>query len=213
MKETGLIVDKGVTIKEWMDYNINIHGAKGFFDLVNNCWNDKIADSVKESILDEIYLKIKPDKIESIDDLAKLLNDNMNGDELDNPYNIDVEKICKENKWIILFPYSDDCLEIRGYIDDEIGAWNGGDYEIIKKGDFYKDTDEENTYHKAERNMLIYGDENPGIKIKWCEKDNYVWYIDCTYDNVAYFNIQDEDVMDDNEIWARCCVIDCSKIL
>jgi len=172
--------------------------------LLNKLWNDT---------LEYIFDNIKPKEINNINDLAKLLNGNLNGNELDNPYNIDVEKICKENKWIILFPYSDDCLEIRGYIDDEIGAWNGGDYEIIKKGDFYKDTDEENTYHKTERNMLTYGDENPGIKIKWCEKDNYVWHIDCTYDNVAYFNIQDEDTMEDNEIWARCCVIDCSKIL
>ena len=50
--------------------------------------------------------------------------------------------------------------------------------------------------------------------MKWCDDSYkpYTWYIDTDYTDVSYFDIIDED-SEDGEIWARCCVIDCSKIL
>ena len=173
-------------------------------NLVNNLWDD---------MLEYLFQNIKPREIKTIDDLAKLLNGNSNGNELENSYDINVKELCKKNKWIILFPYSDDNLEIRGYIDDEVGAWNDTEFKLIKKGDFYKDEDEENTYHKAENNMICCTEEDPHIFMKWCSKDHpYTWYIDTDYTNSAYFDIIDEDD-EDNQTWARCCIIDCSNIL
>ena len=200
-------------VSEFIKENVVSLGAKEYYNKVNNSW-DIESEIFKKAILEEINEYIKPSKIKTINDVAKLLNNNTYGDELDNPYNIDVEDICCKNKWVILFPYSDDNLEIRGYINDEIGAYDGGNYQFIKKGEFIKDLEEYNTYHKAEYDQIIDSDnDNAHIFVKWCLKDTgYIWYIDTDYTEVAYFDIISEDD-EDNEKWARCCIIDCSNIL
>lgn len=181
--------------------------------------NDNELEQFKTCLFNDTleYIKslIKPKEVNNIYDLAKLLNNNSYYNELDNPYNIDIEEICKKNKWIILFPYSDDNLEIRGYINDEVGSYDGRDYYLIKKGDFYKDYEEENTYHKSLRDDIVEAlDKSEAhIFVKWCNDKYkpYIWYIDTDYTDVAYFDILDED-SEDHEIWAHCCVIDCSNI-
>ena len=169
-----------------------------------------LCDVVRHTLVQE---NCKPKEINTIYDLSKLLNRNSYGDELENPYDIDIEELCKKNKWIVLFPYSDDNLEVRGYIYDEIGAWDGGNFKIVKKGEFYEDINEDNTYHKATCNQIMQADDEPHIFMKWdpCDKP-YIWYISANYPNVAYFDIISEDD-DENTTWARCCIIDCSSIL
>ena len=109
--------------------------------------------------------------VKKLNDLAKLLDGNSNGNELDNDYNIDVEDICRKNKWVICFPYSDDCIEFRGYIDDELGAWDGGSYKFYKKGEFYPDEDNENTYHKTEYDEVKESNKHEcDLIAKWCEE-------------------------------------------
>jgi len=199
--------------------NIEKYGAQVFYDSIENCW-DEWSNEIQKTILEDIYKEIKPDKIETIKDLAALLNDNIRGNELDNPYNINIEEICEQNKWIVCFPYSDDNFEVRGWIDDELGAWDGGYYKFFKKGDFYKDYDEDNTYHKATRNMVIESDvKECDIEVKWVDNDDYVWYYEVVNKNYPceYFDIinDEEDDDDDDEYsktWARCCVIDLSNI-
>ena len=170
----------------------------------------KLWEDTKEYVL----ANLKPREINTIDDLAKLLNNNEYLNELKNIYNINVEKICKERKWIILFPYSDDNIEIRGYIYDEIGAYEETNFKLIKKGDFYQDDEDDEIYRKAKTNMLISVLKSEAhIFMKW-EPENhqeYIWYIDTDYSNVAYFDIIDKDC--DDKIWSRCCIIDCSNIL
>lgn len=207
-------------INEFINQGVEKHGAQEFYDIINNYWEDYDYE-VKNAILDDIYRKIKPSKIETIDDLARLLDGNDNGDELSNKYNLDVEDICRKNKWVICFPYSDDNIEFRGFIDDELGAWDGGFYKFYKEGDFYEDEDQDNTYHKAEDNMVVAISERSeyDLKAAWCNDkiyDNgkkYIW--DYTIENNelphAYFNIIDED-SDEDEIWAKCCIIDLSSL-
>lgn len=181
-------------------------------ELIND--NINIENILLTDTIDYIKALVKPREINTIEDLAKLLNHNWYCDELKNPYNIDIERLCKENKWVILFPYSDDNLEIRGYINDEFGAYNGGEFKLIKKGEFYQDPEDDEIYRKAKYNELVYSEEDPHIFMKWCDEEHkpYIWYINTDYTDVAYFEILDEDT-DEDAIWARCCVIDCSKIL
>ena len=75
------------------------------------------------------------------------------------------------------------------------------------------DEDEDNTYHKAPNNEIMQTDGGDAhIFMKWCPKEHlYTWYIETDYPDVAYFDIHDED--EEDTIWARCCVIDCSSIL
>lgn len=180
---------------------------------------EDITEEVMESVLETVREASKPKEINTIQDLAKLLEGNVNGDELNNLYDIDIEELCKKNKWVVLFPYSDDNLEARGYIDDEIGAWDGVHVLIYRKGEFYPEDLEEETFKKATEDML-YGiddtsvfeaeveDGRVGIDVQWCTDDQpYTWYMTSKFKNVAYFNIVDQDD-DDDMTWARCCVVD-----
>ena len=178
-----------------------------------------LYDALKETVLQ----KTKPQEINTIQDLAKLLDGNYNGDELENPYNINVEELCEKNKWVVLFPYSDDILEARGYIDDEVGAWDGTNIIFYKKGEFYPEDLDEETFKKASSDMICVIDDNLiydsevenghiGVKMEWDPNDHpYTWYMTSKYENIAYFDIVDEDD-DDDTTWARCCVIDLSNI-
>ena len=207
-----------MTITEYINDGISKYGAQIFFDNVNNLWED-YEQTIKEYVLNEIFKHIKPSKIETIEDLAKLLNGNENGNELDNYLNIDVEDICRKNKWVICFPYSDDNFESRGIIDEEVGAWDGGYYKFVKKGDFYPDEDSDNTYHKAEYDTVISVSSHD-VSAEWCNdkvhKANgkkYIWDYIVNNEKLpcAYFDIVDEDT-DEDEIWAKCCVIDLSSL-
>lgn len=199
---------KYTKIDNCIDSLIN-HYKENVINVINDK-NEEVVNAVMTAVketIEEVYI---PKDIKNIYDLAKLINNNDYGCELNNIYNIDVEALCRKNKWIILFPYSDDCLEVRGYIDDEISAFNGGKYKILKKGDFYQDEYEENTYHKANVNQIIEAENDATIYMEWCPKNkNYTWDISCDYTNSVYFNIIGEE---DNEIWAKCCIIDVSNI-
>ena len=217
-------------LDEFVDWLIKEYQTKTI-DLITY-HPEEISEMLYDSLKETVLSKMKPKEINTIEDLAKLLNGNNYGGELENPYNIDVEELCKKNKWVVLFPYSDDNLEARGYIDDEIGAYDGVDALIYKKGDFYPEDLDEETFKRASQNMiygisdsLIFEEEveggHIGIKAQWDPDDKpYTWYLDVKsnkkdIDNkpiVAYFDLVDEDD-EEGHTWARCCVIDCSKIL
>lgn len=217
-----MIIDSGVTIKEWIDYNINKYGAQNFFDCVNNAWDDEVSESIKQSILMEIKKQIKPRNIETIDDLANLLNGNEYGDELRNEYNINVEEICAKNNWVVVFAYSDDNLELRGAIDDELSAWEGITVKLIKPGDFYLVDEYEETYQKAKDTMFTPIEDSELEELKknnykgtcvieglWCpENSDASWQFNCAGAPSVRFNI-----MDDDELYAECLVIDLNKLL
>lgn len=221
-QKRDLIIDSGVTIKQWLDYNINKHGAQNFFDCVNNAWDDKMIESIRQSLLGEIKTKIKPRNIETIDDLANLLDGNEYGDELRNEYNLNVEEICKKNNWVVVFGYSDDNLELRGAIDDEIGAWEGITVKLVKPGDFYLVDEYEETYQKAKETMFTPIEDS---ELEDLKKDNYKgtcvieglwgpedsdasWQFNCAGAPSVRFNIMEEE-----ELYAECLVIDLNKLL
>lgn len=221
-QKRDLIIDSGVTIKQWVEHNICKHGAQNFFDCVNTAWDDKMIESIKQSLLGEIKTHIKPRNIETIDDLANLLDGNEYGDELRNEYNLNVEDICKKNNWVVVFGYSDDNLELRGAIDDEIGAWEGIVVKLVKPGDFYLVDEYEETYQKAKETMFISIEDSELEELK---KDNYKgtcvieclwgpedsdasWQFNCAGAPSVRFNI-----MEEGEIYAECLVIDLNKLL
>ena len=68
---------------------------------VNEGWDD-IKDDIKQSIMDEIATNIKPETINTIEDLAKLLDGNEYRDELYNEYGMNIYDICEKNKWVII---------------------------------------------------------------------------------------------------------------
>lgn len=106
--------------------------------------------------------------------LALLLDGNEYRDEMTK----EQEQIAKENNLLVLFGSSDDNLEMRGAVYDEIGAWDGGEYALVLEGEMYADGVEENTYHKAKGNFVLPlsdvndNDDNPRlIRVDWCPAD------------------------------------------
>jgi len=220
-EKRDLIIDKGVKIKEWINYNIKQHGAKNFFECVNNAWPE-ISESIKQSILDEISENIKPKQINTIEDLAKLLDGNEYRDELDNEYKIDVDAICRKNKWVIVFGASDDLIEFRGFIDDEDGAWDGALMKLVKPGDFYMEDEDAETYKKSKEYKFVPISESElkdiqhngyqntcVVEMLWCPDDsNASWQVNSKGAPFVRFNI-----MEDEELYCEAAIIDMSKLL
>lgn len=84
--------------------------------------------------------------------LAELLNGNEYRDEMTK----EQEQAAKQNNLLVLFGASDDLLEMRGAIRDEVGAYDGGEYALALDGELYADGEEENTYHKAIGNEVLH---------------------------------------------------------
>lgn len=196
------------------------------YNYLNN--NPNLASQLWDDTLEYLYHNIKPTKIETIHDLAKLLDGNEDGNELDNDLLKDVEGFCKDRNWLIVFPYSDDNIELRGVYNDELGAWDGTTLRFVKAGDFYMDEDDEECYHKASKNMFVTINEQEIDEIKksvgnWLDYNGLViealWEPDGLPDYAwAYHALGNVDyaefnILSDGEPWARCMIIDLNKIL
>jgi hypothetical protein len=66
----------------------------------------------------------------NINDFAALLNGREYGKEITR----EEEKQAKELGFVVVFGYSDDGVELRGAIRDELGAWNGTTLYFDKNG-------------------------------------------------------------------------------
>lgn len=64
------------------------------------------------------------------EELAQRLNGRQYGDEITSLE----EKIARESGLVVVFGYSDDNMELRGAINDELGCYNGGAAYLRKKG-------------------------------------------------------------------------------
>lgn len=70
---------------------------------------------------------------------AKLINGRQRGSELTREEEkiaktngLVVEEIAKTSGLVVVFGYSDDCAEFRGAVDDELGAYDGGEFHFFK---------------------------------------------------------------------------------
>lgn len=198
------------------------------YNYLNN--NPHLASKLWDDTLECLYHNIKPTKIETIHDLAKLLDGNECGDELENDLIKDINEFCAERNWLIVYPYSDDNIELRGAYDDELGAWDGTTLRFVKAGDFYMDEDDEECYRKASENMFVIVNEHEINEIKksignwldyngliieviealWEPKElpDYAW----AYHVLGNVDYAEFDTYEDGEPYARCMIIDLNNI-
>lgn len=223
MKECNIIdISKSGSIDEWINNNVKKMGAQEFYNEIGDNWKE-INKSILDKILSKVSLQIKPEKIETIKDVAALLNGNEYGKELDNPNGLNIRKICKENKWIIIYPYSDDCMEIEGYISDEIGAGDGDKFKLIKPGEFYEYGEDcgEPIYKKSKDFNFIEIDEDELkseslkgesllIEALWCQEDSDLEWKYLVW-NAPYVTFGIGDAEEDCN--SECVVIDISKFV
>lgn len=125
------------------------------------------------------------------------------------------ETVAKDNNLLVLFGQSDDLLEMRGVIHDEVGAFEGGDYALVLDGELYADDEEENAYHKAKGNIVMplsddyNNDDNPRlISVDWCPENNPAlsW---CIFSNMPYASFT---INRDGESFCEGIVIDLDEI-
>lgn len=62
------------------------------------------------------------------------LAETLNGNEYGNEITKEQEQQAKESGLVVVFGYSDDNMELRGAIDDEIGCYEGGEIKFTKEG-------------------------------------------------------------------------------
>lgn len=222
------IDNKVTSIDKWIEKNIEVNGAKDFYDALNNSSNYLFKDNIYEIIKNIVKNKIKPTKVETIHDLAKLLNGNEYGDEFENDIIEDINDFCAERNWLIVYPYSDDNIEIRGAYDDEFVAWNNTTIRFVRAGEFYMDEDDEFCYHKAVENsfVLAHRQEIKDIATEVKNWDNYngliieaLWepeglsgylWAYHVFGNIDYAEF---DTFEDGIPRAKCMIIDLNNLL
>ena len=64
--------------------------------------------------------------------------DIINGREYLNELSVEEEDEMKHSGIVAVFGYSDDCVELRGALDDELGAFEGTEFYITPDGLFHK---------------------------------------------------------------------------
>ena len=231
-RNMDILIDNKVTsIDRWIEYNIKTYGAQKFYDILNDNSNYTLKEDILDVIKNIVKNQIKPTKVETIHDLAKLLNGNEYCSELDNDVIDNVEEFCAERNWLIVYPYSDDNVELRGAYYDEFGALDGTTLRFVKAGDFYMDIDDEECYHKASKNIFVPANDEEireisksikesindwknynGLIIKalWEPEElpDYVW----AYHALGNVDYVEFNILSDGEPWARCMIIDLNNI-
>ena len=119
--------------------------------------------------------------------------------------------LAKENNLLVCFGESDDLLEFRGIIYDEIGVYDGGTAYIIKKKGDVIDAISENDLNEIQDIMddkeLEFNIPKIEISAEWCpENSKYSWVIDSFLPHAKF------DIMEDGDFYCSGIVIEKSDI-
>lgn len=110
------------------------------------------------------------------------------------------EILAKEAGLVIVFGASDDLMEFRGAVNDEMGVHGGGDAHFTRAGLLTNDCDDENCpYFAALLKMAT------AVSAKW-DTEGYSWVYQTTIPHSTF------DIMEDNEKYCRGIVFDISDV-
>lgn len=117
-------------------------------------------------------------------EFAALLDGNQYGNEITR----EQERIAADNGLVVVFGYSDDCVELRGAFDDELGAWDGTTFWVTQDGVLHTpDCGEEKCkYFEAAKRAA------KSITAKWDDGDGPAWTIETDIPHET-FNIYDDE--------------------
>lgn len=117
------------------------------------------------------------------EEFAILLNGREYGEEISS----DEERVAKANGLVVVFGYSDDNVEFRGAINDEVGAFQGTTVNIDAKG-VIPECDCQCECRKCQS-------EYPTarlIEAKWSSGD-YAWFIDTSIPHASFEILEGEE--------------------
>lgn len=108
------------------------------------------------------------------------------------------EEQAKEDGVVIVFGASDDLLEFRGIIDDEVGAWEGTTVQLTPNAKVYNEEENINTleYNRYQVNKI------PKVESIWCPKNenNEIW---SSWEIRSEIPHETFDIMEDDSIYCR----------
>jgi len=111
------------------------------------------------------------------------------------------EKEAKENGLVIVFGASDDLIEFRGAIDDEQGAWKGGDFYIDNEGKLFDEDHKECCKYKTKARETAHK-----ITAIW-DRDGYSWIYETEIPHATF------DILEDGEKYCRGIVFSLQDII
>jgi hypothetical protein len=121
------------------------------------------------------------------EDLAAMLNGRQYRKEMTKTE----EREAKDAGLVVVFGASDDLMEFRGAVCDEVGAYDGGDAYFTKAGLLVNDCDNEDCPHfaKAKEAATI-------VEARW-DDGGYSWICDTTIPHATF------EIMEDDEKYCR----------
>jgi hypothetical protein len=139
---------------------------------------------------------------------AELLNGRQYRDEITEQE----EKLAKENGLLVCFGASDDLLEFRGLVNEEVGAYDGGSAFLVKKRGGKIDVMSEYDFTEVQEIMddkeLDF--ELPKVEVvaEWSPDD-----LECSWRIKSDLPHATFDIMEDGYLYCRGIVIDNEDIL
>jgi len=124
---------------------------------------------------------------------AKELAARLNGREYGNEIVKEEEAMAKANGLVVAFGYSDDNLELRGAVNEEIGAWNGQTVHFTKGGLLENDCDNNHCPHFQKLKEAA-----TPLEIEWHDGGSGPsWTFETTIPHEVF------EVMEDGEVYCR----------
>jgi hypothetical protein len=119
--------------------------------------------------------------------------------------------------YLVVYGYSDDNVELRGVVDEEIGAWDGKIFKFDRRGVQPSWNDESEQRDKEQARAFFSRENIPAFRInaEWCpERQEYhdlSWLI--TLEDYSDIGIKWEPftIFEDGEPFCRGFVADLSK--
>ena len=132
----------------------------------------------------------------------------INGRSSRNEMHKEEEQIAKESGLVVIFGASDDLIEFRGAIYDEIDAYDGTHFIIATPGIEIPVDEDEETYRKAKELEAVPIEEESPIKKNRFEA---VWSPDepeCSWLIKTDLPHSTFDIMEDGELYCRGLIIE-----
>lgn len=155
------------------------------------------------------------------EELASLLNGREYGKEITK----EEERLATNNGLIVAFGASDDILELRGSIHINIHAWEGGSYQVYKKGDKIPHPENKGYFKIADKPNIVgipdlindgclnrkLGKPNNRIDAIWCPVDEegntrMSWLIETDIPHATF------EIMEDEELFCQGIVFSVNDI-
>ena len=119
--------------------------------------------------------------------------------------------LAKENNWLVVFGYSDDNAELRGFVHDEVSCYDGGEFSVDSIGlkEPWEDG-ERLTYEAAKQFFERDQNETINVSIEWHDGGDCRWTYEVTGAESVEFDVLDPD---SDDLFSKGVVIDCNGLL